>query len=125
KHWLKICNLLSLIKLPFTKMNKFLIAFLFSGFTVFAQQTDVVDFLKIEALIRPDVFEKKIAGRYLATFEVLKETDSIFLDAVNIIIDEIKSKEFKISADEKKVWFVGKFEKGNTYVADFYYEMKP
>jgi aminopeptidase N len=106
-------------------MNKFLIAFLFSGFTVFAQQADVVDFLKIEALIRPNVVEKKIAGRYLATFEVLKETDSIFLDAVNIIIDEIKSKEFKISADEKKVWFVGKFEKGNTYVADFYYEMKP
>ncbi len=47
------------------------------------------------------------------------------MDAVNINIDEIKSKEFKISAEEKKVWFVGDFEKGKTYVADFYYEMFP
>ncbi|QQX76733.1 MULTISPECIES: M1 family metallopeptidase [Aequorivita] len=106
-------------------MNKFLFALFFSSVTAFAQQTDVVDFLRIEALIRPDVVEKKIAGRFVATFEVLKETDSIFMDAVNIKIDEIKSKVFKISADEKKIWFVGKFEKEKTYVADFYYEMKP
>jgi len=106
-------------------MNKFLFALFFSSVTAFAQQTDVVDFLRIEALIRPDVVEKKIAGRFVVTFEVLKETDSIFMDAVNIKIDEIKSKVFKISADEKKIWFVGKFEKEKTYVADFYYEMKP
>ncbi len=41
-------------------MNKFLIALFFSSFTVFAQQTDVVDFLKIEALVGPDIVEKKI-----------------------------------------------------------------
>lgn len=106
-------------------MNKFLIAIFFSSFTVFAQQTDVVDFLKIEALIGPNSVEEKIAGRFVATFKVLVNTDSIFMDAVNINIDEIKSKEFKIAADEKKVWFVGNFEKGNTYVADFYYQMFP
>lgn len=106
-------------------MNKFLIVLFFSSFTVFAQQTDVVDFLKVEALIRPDVVEKKIAGRFMATFEVLKQTDSIFMDAVNIQIDEVETKNFKINSDEKKVWFVGNFEKGTTYIADFYYEMKP
>ncbi|KXO01350.1 aminopeptidase [Aequorivita aquimaris] len=106
-------------------MKKFLIAFLFSSFTVFAQQTDVVDFLKIEAFIKPNVLEKKIAGRYLATFEVLKETDSIFMDAIDIHINEIETKNFKITSDKKKIWFVGNFEKGNSYIADFYYEMKP
>ncbi len=106
-------------------MNKFLIAFLFSGFSVFAQQTDVVDFLKIEASIGPDTVEKKIEGRFLATFEVLKETDSIFMDAIDIHINEIETKNFKITSDKKKIWFVGKFEKGNSYIADFYYEMKP
>lgn len=106
-------------------MKKFLIAFFFSSFTVFAQQTDVVDFLKIEAFIKPNVLEKKIAGRYLATFEVLKETDSIFMDAIDIHINEIETKNFKITSDKKKIWFVGNFEKGNSYIADFYYEMKP
>ncbi|MDN3725039.1 M1 family metallopeptidase [Aequorivita sp. SDUM287046] len=106
-------------------MNKFLITFLFSSFTVFAQQTDVVDFLKIEALIKPDAAEKKIAGRFVATFKLLKETDSVFMDAVNIQINDVETKNFKISSDEKKVWFVGNFEKGKTYTADLWYSMNP
>ncbi len=106
-------------------MNKFLIAFLLSSFMVFAQQTDVVDFLKIEALIKPDAAEKKIAGRFVATFKLLKETDSVFMDAVNIQINDVETKNFKISSDEKKVWFVGNFEKGKTYTADLWYSMNP
>jgi len=106
-------------------MNKLLIAFLFLGFTVFAQQTDVVDFLKIEASIGPDTTENKIEGRFVTTFEVLKETDSIFMDAVNIQINDVETKHFKITSDEKKVWFVGNFEKGKTYTADLWYSMNP
>ena len=106
-------------------MKKFLIAFLFSSLTAFAQQTDAVDFLRIEASIGGDIVEKKIEGRLLATFEVLKDTDSIYMDAVNIQINDIQTKNFKISSDVKKLWFIGNFEKGKTYVADFYYEMFP
>lgn len=106
-------------------MNKIFYVFLFICFTGFSQQTDVVDFLNIEASIGPDIVEKKIEGRFLATFEVLKETDSIFMDAVNIQINEVETKNFKITSDEKKVWFVGNFEKGMTYKADFWYDMKP
>ena len=65
-------------------MKKFLIAFLFSSLTAFAQQTDAVDFLRIEASIGGDIVEKKIEGRLLVTFEVLKDTDSIYMDAVKI-----------------------------------------
>ena len=106
-------------------MKKFLIAFLFSSLTAFAQQTDAVDFLRIEASIGGDIVEKKIEGRLLVTFEVLKDTDSIYMDAVNIQINDIQTKNFKISSDVKKLWFIGNFEKGKTYVADFYYEMFP
>ncbi len=106
-------------------MNKFLFALFFSSVTAFAQQTNVVDFLKIEASIGGDIVEKKIEGRLLATFEVLKDTDSIYMDAVNIQINDIQTKNFKISSDVKKLWFIGNFEKAKTYVADFYYEMFP
>ncbi len=106
-------------------MYKFLIALLFSGFTVFSQQTDVVDFLKIEATVGTDLMEKKVEGRFLTTFKVLVTTDSIFMDAKDIHINDVKTKNFKITSDEKKLWFVGDFEKGMTYKADFWYEMKP
>ncbi|WP_313114721.1 M1 family metallopeptidase [Aequorivita sediminis] len=90
-----------------------------------AQQTDVVDFLKIDALIEADAVTKKVSGKLTARFKVLKATDSIFMDAVNIQINEVVTEEFKIASNEKKVWFVGNFKKGNTYIADFNYEMKP
>jgi aminopeptidase N len=108
-------------------MVKFFLTFSLFLFSIqlFSQQTDIVDFLKIEASIGPDTVEKKIEGRFLATFEVLKETDSIFMDAVNIKINDVQTKNFKITSDGKEVWFVGNFEKGKTYKADFWYSMIP
>lgn len=108
-------------------MIKYFLAFFCFLFSIqiFAQQTDVVDFLRIEALIGPDAVEKKIEGRFVSTFEILKDTDSIFMDAVNIQINEVETKNFKITSEEKKVWFVGDFEKGKTYKADFWYNMNP
>jgi aminopeptidase N len=108
-------------------MVKFFLTFSLFLFSIqlFSQQTDIVDFLKIEASIGPDTVEKKIEGRFLATFEVLKETDSIFMDAVNIKINDVQTKNFKITSDGKEVWFVGNFEKGKTYKAEFWYSMIP
>lgn len=105
----------------------FFLLFFGFGFTakLIAQQKDVVDFLKIEASIGSDALEKKIQGRFLATFKVLKETDSIYMDAVNIQINEVVTENFKITSNNKKLWFVGNFEKGMTYKVDFWYEMKP
>ncbi|WGF91447.1 M1 family metallopeptidase [Aequorivita marisscotiae] len=90
-----------------------------------AQQTAVVDFLKIDASIGTDAAEKKVEGRFLATFKVLKETDSIFMDAVQIQLNDINSKDFSITSTENKVWFIGDFKVDKTYKADFWYEMKP
>jgi aminopeptidase N len=120
------------LKLDSTKLYQrfsailFLLFFVFAGnFKLQAQQTNVVDFLRIEASIGAKADEKKVEGKFLTAFKVLKETDSIFMDAVNIQINDIKTANFKITSGEKKVWFVGNFEVGTTYKADFYYEMFP
>ncbi len=90
-----------------------------------AQQTEIVNFLKIEAFIEPNATEKEVKAHFVATFEVLKQTDSIFMDAVNISTEEINTKNFSITAADTKLWFVGDFEKGKIYKADFWYSVKP
>src|SRR5690606_29038106 len=45
--------------------------------------------------------------------------------AVNIKINDVQTKNFKITSEGKKVWFVGNFEKGKIYKADFWYSMIP
>lgn len=102
----------------------FLIIFGFYG-ELAAQQTNIVDFLRIEASIELNTTEKEVNSHFVATFEVLKQTDSIFMDAVNISIAEINTKNFSITATDAKLWFVGDFETGNTYKADFWYSIKP
>ena len=119
-------NFLNFNTTNFSQRFLFLLFFVIAAtFRLQAQQTDVVDFLKIDALIEADAVTKKVSGKFTATFNALKATDSIFMDAVNIQINEVVTEEFKIASNEKKVWFVGNFKKGNTYIADFYYEMKP
>ncbi len=90
-----------------------------------AQQTEVVDFLKIEAQLKPDAIKEKIDGRLRTTFKILTATDSIFLDAVNCQIKEVETKDFYVKNDAKKIWFVGNFNKDQTYTAEFDYEMFP
>ena len=52
-----------------------------SGFSM-AQQTEYVDFLSADANIAIDATEKKVFGHVKFTFDVLKDVDSIYLDAV-------------------------------------------
>jgi aminopeptidase N len=84
-----------------------------------------VDFLKIEAQLKPDAIKEKIDGRFRTTFKILTATDSIFLDAVNCQIKEVETKDFYVKNDAKKIWFVGNFNKDQTYTAEFDYEMFP
>ncbi|WP_310993802.1 M1 family metallopeptidase [Aequorivita marina] len=90
-----------------------------------AQQTHLVNFLKIEATVEPNATKKEVKAHFIGTFQVLKDTDSIFMDAVNISPEAIKSKKFKITANDKKLWLIGDFEKGKTYQANFQYRTKP
>ncbi len=106
-------------------MNKFLTAFLFLGFTVFSQQMDVVDFLNISGTIVPDFEEKKIEGGLFIDFKILKNTDSIFLNAVNFKIFLDKENGIKISSTDKKIWLISNFEKGKKYSVGISYEVYP
>src|SRR5690554_2306661 len=106
-------------------MNKFLFAFLFSGLTVLAQQTDVVDFLNISGVIAPNFEERKIAGSLLVDFDMLKHTDSIYLDAVDFKISQNEKNGIKISNSDKKIWLISNFEKGKKYSVEISYEVYP
>ncbi|WP_262420332.1 M1 family metallopeptidase [Flagellimonas meishanensis] len=57
-----------------------IVFFLFIQFT-FPQVQDKVDFIHAEVLVEPIPQERKIVGNVTYKFEVLKDVDSIFLDA--------------------------------------------
>ncbi len=98
---------------------------LFTTFGNFAQQTDIVDFLRIEAKINPNSLEKKITGSLRCTFRILKATDSVFLDAIDIKILESALKGVTVTASEKRIWLTDSFIEGREYTAFFLYEAQP
>ncbi|ALJ03833.1 aminopeptidase [Pseudalgibacter alginicilyticus] len=64
-------------------MKYFLLFFVFSFFS-FSQQSEYVDFKTAKADIAfGDLTKKEVFGTVLYEFEILKDTDSIFLDAEN------------------------------------------
>lgn len=105
-------------------MNKFLIALFFSSFAVFAQQTDVVDFLKAEVTVTPFPTEKKVRGTLKYSFKILKKTDSVYLDAKNMKVLNFALEGIIVKATKDKIWLVDNFEPKN-YTAFFTYEAEP
>ncbi len=108
-------------------MNKFLIAFLFTGFTVFAQQTDVVDFLRIKAVLKPNVRSHDLSGEVEVTFKILKNTESIYLDAHGAanISSRGTLEDIIINMQPDKIYLHSNFEAGKTYVKTFVYLISP
>ncbi len=103
----------------------FTLIIFFGSFLGFAQQTDVVDFLKIEAfigIIQPD---KQVSSQYSIQFKALKDIDSVFVDAIGTTIARNFTKDFAINTTDKKIWFIGDFKKGEVYTARFDYEVRP
>ena len=79
-------------------MKSFLnILFLLLSLVLTAQQTDIVDFKKAQVALRFDVSEKQVFGYVTYSLEILKDTDSIYLDAKGF--DRI---EYGLGANEKK-----------------------
>jgi len=111
----------------FVCMNlKTFIALFIISFSCLAQQTDIVDFIKIEAEIEPIASEKKVIGNVAYTFKVLKNTDSIYLDAVSMLLLNRKdSNTISIASEEKKIWFISNFEANKSYTVSFSYEAQP
>lgn len=89
-----------------------------------AQQLDVVDFLRVDAFITPDAQAKTIRGKVEYSFEILKDVDSVYLDAHQMKILEYEGM-VAVKSDADKIWLYDDFKQGNTYSVKFEYEAKP
>jgi len=108
-------------------MRLFILIFLslFYG-VVFSQQTKTVDFIRVEANIKPFSVQKKISGTVIYTFQIKKKTDSVFLDAIGFKVLKIHSnKSIKIKATDDKIWLISKFKEGKNYSVSFDFEVFP
>ncbi|NQX76110.1 M1 family metallopeptidase [Gilvibacter sp.] len=95
-------------------------------YSSYSQQKSVVDFTRIAANVKPAVNSAYISVNARIEFDVLKDTDSIFMNAHEIEIGSFSSEEkFNAEATKDKLWFVGDFKAGNSYAADIYYLTAP
>lgn len=90
-----------------------------------AQQTEVVDFLKADATVTPNIADKKISGTLKYSFKILQKTDSIYLDAKNMRVIGYALEGVEVKADSDKIWILSDFEQGRTYTVFFTYEATP
>jgi aminopeptidase N len=106
-------------------MQKLTILLLLYSAIGFSQQTDKVDFLKMEAEVEVDTLEFKIEGNVQVKFRALQNIDSVFLDGVNMKIKTSETNPFKIVQEKDKVWITSNFKENTEYTAEFSYEAKP
>lgn len=96
--------------------------------TISAQQTELVDFLRIKAFVEPNKIDKSVNGGVNVAFKILKDTDSVYLNAIDMTISEIELNAISnIVAASDKIWFIknDKFKEGETYEVNFNYSAQP
>ncbi|WP_179346525.1 M1 family metallopeptidase [Winogradskyella ursingii] len=109
-------------------MKKFLVIFtVFVAGCSFSQQTENVDFTNIKAAIELVPDSSKVIGSVYCEFKILREVDSVYLDAIDMayIFPEKDENEVGFSYDSDKLWLKSNFKKGKTYSAVFRYEAVP
>ena len=103
----------------------FIILFL-STTNSFSQQLEVVDFIRVEALVRPNYSEKKVSANVTYSFKILQKCDSVFLDAINIkLLNTYSENKIEINSSKNKIWLVSKFKPNKTYSVSFSYDVNP
>nr|WP_294779184.1 M1 family metallopeptidase [uncultured Flavobacterium sp.] len=98
---------------------------LFTSF-LFAQQTQNVDFKSVSAQLSLNSKEKTVSGSVDFQFEVLKECDTISLDAKNMEFSNVKinDSEAIFINDNKQLKLLSHFIKGDNHLT-FSYKTKP
>lgn len=106
---------------------RFLFLFLFLGVSVFAQQLDIVDFKQVDAELELFLNEKKVSGKATYQFEILQNTDSVFLDAhsITLLSHNLTDSSISLQAKENKIWMYAPFKEGKSYTVSFNYEAQP
>ena len=98
-----------------------------SFFGSYAQQLDVVDFREIRANLYISPENKTVEGGLQVKFQMLKDADSVYLDAVNmgrVSLDE-DYENMRVEADKDKFWLIGQFKEAREYEIFFTYRAKP
>ncbi|TCK64791.1 aminopeptidase N [Winogradskyella wandonensis] len=118
-------------------MKKFLVIFgLLCSVFLYAQQTDYVDFKKLDAFITIIPDSSKVKGSLTYHFEILKDTDSIFIDAKHMTFSDYKLIETGVHTDVEiiDVEYVNddshlivrnNFKANSSYELKFKYSAKP
>ncbi|AXO79714.1 M1 family peptidase [Olleya aquimaris] len=109
-------------------MRSFLVLF-FTFLCLFAkaQQTEIVDFKTINSRLVIIPEQSKVSGKLVGSFKILKDTDSIYLDAIdmkfkNVVLD---NKTVFFENDLKKIVIKSKFKKNKIYKLSFDYIVYP
>lgn len=104
--------------IKYNTLMRHLFFFLFTAIT-FAQQTQKVDFLKVYGIIAPDASLKKVVGSAVYHFNVLRDVDTIRIDAKNMEFDhvQINNKPVKFKNNKKELLLFEGFKKGLNWVS--------
>lgn len=94
-------------------------------FYCFAQQTQVVDFKRIAATVAPKEASQSISGTVKVSFTMLKDADSVYLDAKQMAVTNQALESVGVRAASDKLWLVGPFVKDRSYNAFFAYQASP
>ncbi|WP_273566989.1 M1 family metallopeptidase [Maribacter halichondriae] len=97
------------------------------SFLGIAQHQDKVDFIRGEVFVVPDPLEKAISGSVAYEFDVLKDVDSVFLDAKNMDFEKISldDRSVKYSSTEKTITIYNNFEAGMKHRIAIEYHVQP
>ncbi len=114
-------------------MKKVLIIFcLFITGVSFSQQTEYVDFKTANAMLGVFPDSSKVAGKVWYNLDIIKSTDSIFLDAVNMTFENVEIREGESNAipisysnQDNKIYFKYPFEKNKSYTIYFDFKVVP
>ncbi|GGK34737.1 aminopeptidase [Yeosuana aromativorans] len=100
---------------------------LFINIPVFSQQTSSVDFKTAQVNISIQPNQKVVSGQVNYLFDILKPTDSIFVDAQNMAFKKVRFNNDFVhwSNDGKKLWIINKFKPSKNNQLAFEYEAHP
>ena len=100
--------------------------FLFFSLSLWSQQTQQVDFIRLHATVQPDFYARSISGTCEFQFKVLLPIDSIKIDAVKMEFDavQINGKKVQFKNSGKNLVLFEGYKKGMNTLR-FSYTAKP
>jgi aminopeptidase N len=101
-------------------------ASIFFSFQLLFSQQNNFDVVRISAEIEPTISNKSVRGKLVVDFKILKDTDTVFLDAINMEAEWIKrNKGFSVLNTSSKIAFVGDFLAEKNYQFSISYSAQP